>query len=99
MNKAVKLIITGVLSLSLISVTSAESHAATKAKAFKNCTEMQKKYKGGVSKKAGLKNRTGYDKKGKAIYKETKYKAYVSLATYNLNAKSDRDKDGIACER
>lgn len=55
MNKAVKLIMTGVLSLSLISVTSAESHAATKAKAFKNCTEMQKTYKGGVSKKAGLK--------------------------------------------
>ncbi|WP_445298377.1 excalibur calcium-binding domain-containing protein [Exiguobacterium sp. FSL W8-0210] len=33
------------------------------------------------------------------MYKATKYKAYVSLATYNLNTKRDRDKDGIACER
>ena len=99
MKKAVKLIMTGVLSLSLISVVSAEGHAATKAKAFKNCTEMQKTYKGGVAKKSGLKNRTGYDKNGKAIYKATKYKAYVSLATYNLNKSKDRDNDGIACER
>lgn len=99
MNKAVKLIMTGVLSLSLISVTSAESHAATKAKAFKNCTEMQKTYKGGVAKKKGLKNRTGYDKNGKAIYKKTQYTAHVSLATYDLNKSKDRDKDGIACER
>ncbi|MGX8177684.1 excalibur calcium-binding domain-containing protein [Exiguobacterium artemiae] len=99
MNKAVKLILAGVLSVSLIGVTSTEGHAATKAKAFKNCTEMQKTYKGGVANKKGLKNRTGYDKNGKPIYKKTQYTAYVSLATYNLNKSKDRDKDGIACER
>ncbi|HAZ40193.1 MULTISPECIES: excalibur calcium-binding domain-containing protein [unclassified Exiguobacterium] len=98
MKKWSRLILAGVVSLTLIHVPAA-SEAATKAKAFKNCTEMQKTYKGGVAKKAGLKNRTGYDKNGKPIYKATKYKAYVSLATYNLNTKSDRDKDGIACER
>lgn len=99
MNKAVKLIMTGVLSLSLISVTATESHAATKAKTFTNCTEMQKTYKGGVAKKAGLKNRTGYDENGKPIYKKTQYVAHVSLATYDANKSKDRDKDGIACER
>ncbi|MFY7751811.1 MAG: calcium-binding protein, partial [Exiguobacterium acetylicum] len=84
MKKWSRLVLAGVVSLALIHVPAA-SEAATKAKAFKNCTEMQKTYKGGVAKKAGLKNRTGYDKNGKPIYKATKYKAYVSLATYNLN--------------
>lgn len=99
MKKALKIVMTGILSISLLGATSGQSDAATKAKTFKNCTDMQKTYKGGVSKKKGLKNRTGYDKNGKAIYKNTKYKAYVSLATYNLNKSKDRDKDGIACER
>jgi hypothetical protein len=28
-----------------------------------------------------------------------KYRPYTSTKTYNLNAFSDRDKDGVACEQ
>jgi len=66
---------------------------APKVVTYKNCTALQKKYKGGVA-KAGVK----YNKvsgKNKAF----KVKPYSSTALYNANKKLDRDKDGIACEK
>jgi len=62
------------------------SHAA--AKVFKNCTELNKVYPGGVA-LPGAVNSGGLTKK------EPKY----DKALYNANKKSDRDKDGIACEK
>ncbi len=56
---------------------------------YKNCTELNKVYKGGVSQSASVKNKGG----------KTKYKPFVSKALYDANKKSDRDKDLIACER
>ena len=53
-------------------------------KKFKNCTELRKKYPNGVAKSAKAAGSTG---------------AKVSLAIYNANKSSDRDKDGIACEQ
>jgi len=58
------------------------------AKVFKNCTELNKVYPGGVA-LPGAVNAGGYTKK------EPKY----DKALYNANKKSDRDKDGIACEK
>ena len=58
------------------------------AKAFKNCTELNKVYPGGVA-LPGAVNTGGVTKK------EPKY----NKALYNANKKSDRDKDGIACEK
>jgi len=66
-----------------------EAEAATKVVTYKNCTELNKKYKGGVARAANVKNKGG----------KTKYKPYVSKALYDANKKSDRDKDLIACER
>ncbi len=66
-----------------------EAEAATKVVTYKNCTELNKKYKGGVARAANGKNKGG----------KTKYKPYVSKALYDANKKSDRDKDLIACER
>jgi hypothetical protein len=63
--------------------------AAPKVKTYKNCTELNKAYKGGVARAANVKNKGG----------KTKYKPYVSKALYDANKKSDRDKDFIACER
>ncbi len=57
-------------------------------KVFKNCTELNKVYPGGVA-MPGAVNRGG------ATKKEPKY----NKALYNANKKSDRDKDGIACEK
>ncbi|KZM54945.1 calcium-binding protein [Aeribacillus pallidus] len=63
--------------------------AEAAAKKFKNCTQLNKVYKGGVAKSAKVKNKGG----------KTRYKPYVSSSLYNANKKLDRDKDGIACER
>ena len=57
------------------------------AKVFKNCTELNKVYPGGVA-------LPGAVNAGGATKKEPKY----DKALYNANKKSDRDKDGIACE-
>ncbi len=59
------------------------------AKTYKNCTEINKVYKGGIARSSKVKNKGG----------ATKYKPFVSQALYDANKKSDRDKDLIACER
>lgn len=59
------------------------------AKSYKNCTELNKDYNGGVAESASTKNKGG----------KTKYKPHVSKELYNANKSKDRDKDGIACER
>lgn len=61
-------------------------HAAVKI--FKNCTELNKAYPGGVA-LPGAVNSGGNTKK------VPKY----NKALYLANQKSDRDKDGIACEK
>ena len=62
--------------------------ATAAAKVFKNCTELNKVYPGGVA-LPGAVNAGGETKK------EPKY----DKALYTANKKSDRDKDGIACEK
>ena len=73
------------ISSALVNVTT----AATKVKTYKNCTELNKDYKGGVARSSSVKNKGG----------KTKYKPFVSQALYDSNKKSDRDKDLIACEK
>ncbi|PJN89629.1 excalibur calcium-binding domain-containing protein [Bacillus sp. mrc49] len=63
--------------------------AKTKVKTYKNCTELNKDYKGGVARTSSVKNKGG----------KTKYKPHVSKELYDANKKSDRDKDLIACEK
>ena len=70
-----------------IAVSAAPSSQAA-AKVFKNCTELNKVYPGGVA-LPGAVNSGGVTKK------ESKY----DKALYGANKKSDRDKDGIACEK
>lgn len=63
--------------------------ASPKVVTYKNCTELNKVYKGGVARSASVKNAGG----------KTKYKSFVSQAIYDAKKKSDRDKDLIACEK
>jgi cytochrome c2 len=63
------------------------------ATAFKNCTALNAKYPGGVA-KVGVKFNLVNGKK-RAFTKRPTF----SNALYAANKKSDRDKDGIACER
>jgi hypothetical protein len=58
------------------------------AKAFKNCTELNKVYPGGVALPGAVNS-------GGATKKTPKYDKKL----YTANKKSDRDKDGIACEK
>jgi hypothetical protein len=67
--------------------TAAPSHAA--AKRFKNCTALNKVYSHGVGRQ-GARDRTS----GTPV---TGFK--VSTRLYAANRGSDRDGDGIACER
>ena len=57
-------------------------------KVFKNCTELNKVYPGGVALPGAINS-------GGATTKIPKYDKKLYLA----NQKSDRDKDGIACEK
>ena len=72
--------------LGLVIAFPSQSNAA--AKKFKNCTELNKVYPGGVA-------LPGAVNAGGATKKEPKY----DKALYTANKSSDRDKDGIACER
>jgi len=74
-----------VLIFSFVAIPSSSFAAAKK---FKNCTELNKIYPGGVALPGSInvggttKQTPKYDKK-----------------LYEANKKSDRDKDGIACEK
>ena len=67
-------------------LTSTPAQAA--ANVFKNCTELNKVYPGGVA-LPGAVNSGG----------TTKLIAKFDKKLYEANKKSDRDKDGIACEK
>ncbi|CAN2187998.1 Excalibur calcium-binding domain containing protein [Candidatus Nanopelagicaceae bacterium] len=76
------------LSISLFLFLETCPSASAAAREFKNCTELNKMYPGGVA-LPGAVNAGGNTKK---IPKYNK-------ALYLANQKSDRDKDGIACEK
>lgn len=62
---------------------------STHAKTYKNCTELNKHYKHGVGR------RTAHDvTSGRPVTTFTR-----DDAGYAANRRSDRDRDGIACEK
>ncbi|MDH6426661.1 excalibur calcium-binding domain-containing protein [Paenibacillus sp. FSL R7-0048] len=89
MKKILNICLAAGLLLTLSVATLNTASAESKVKTYKNCTELNKDYKGGVAISSSTKNKGG----------KTKYKPYVSKELYNANKKSDRDKDGIACEK
>jgi hypothetical protein len=66
--------------------TAPPTHAA--AKVFKNCNELNKVYPGGVALPGAVN-----------AGEMTKMTPKFNKALYEANKKSDRDKDGIACEK
>ena len=57
-------------------------------KVYKNCSALNKEFPGGVA-LPGAKNKGGKTKKSPVFDKKL----------YEMNKKSDRDNDGIACEK
>ncbi|MDO9380320.1 MAG: excalibur calcium-binding domain-containing protein [Nocardioidaceae bacterium] len=79
-----------VASALVLPVTATHSaDAAPKARTFKNCTAMNQVHKHGVG-KTNARDKTS----GTPV---TTFKRNNAL--YKANTKSDRDKDGIACEK
>ena len=72
-------------------VTVQQVAAKPKPKKYKNCTKLHKVYPHGVGKK-GAKDKVRGDTEPVTNFT-------VSSKTYKLNKKSDRDKDGVACEQ
>ena len=75
--------------MGIVSISPTEAKAKEDLTKYKNCTELNKVYPGGVVKAANVKNKGG----------KTKFKPFVSQKLYMVNSKSDRDKDLIACEK
>ncbi|MFM8366502.1 MAG: excalibur calcium-binding domain-containing protein [Candidatus Nanopelagicaceae bacterium] len=75
-----------IFSLILSNISIMQSNAAVRI--FKNCTELNKVYPGGVALPGAI-NSGGM----------TKLAPKFDKALYLANKKSDRDKDGISCER
>ena len=67
--------------------------SAGAAKAYANCTAINKVWSGGIAKVGVTKNRTPSG--SRALKGTVKH----SNALYAANTKSDRDKDGVACEK
>ena len=74
-----------------VASTAAPADAATSAKHFKNCTALDKTYKHGVGKVGARDKVSGHTKP------VTNFKR--SNALYAANKGSDRDHDGVACEK
>lgn len=77
-----------ILALFTIGLVAPIAPSQASAKIFKNCTELNKVYPGGVA-LPGAVNSGG----------ATKLAPKFSKKLYEANKKSDRDKDGIACEK
>ena len=76
------------LSIALAVALSVIPISQASAKTIKNCTELNKVYPGGVA-LPGAVNMGG----------ATKLTPKYDKKLYTANKKSDRDKDGIACEK
>ena len=74
----------------ILRASPSSGHAVT-AKKYQNCTQLNAKYKHGVGKKGAKDSVRGSSKK------VTNFT--VDNALYAANKASDRDKDGIACEK
>ena len=83
-----KKVIVALVAATLVFGSAGAAHAE-KPKAYKNCTALNKVYPNGVGKK-GAKDKTSGER---VTWFE------VNTKVYKLNTKSDRDNDGIACEK
>ena len=87
MKKKILLIVT------LFLISNVQNSYAIPEKKFKNCTELNKVYVGGISEKV-----TSTNKNKAGVLQESKNIPKVSSKIYKENKGLDRDKDGIACE-
>ena len=86
-----KLVVVGATSIAMLGVPGiVHSADAAAARRFANCTQLNKVYPHGVGRR-GARDRVTSGTPVKDFKRNTK--------VYKQNAKSDRDKDGVACEK
>lgn len=87
----IRVMIASVVAVALPLAAAAAPAEAAHYKTYKNCTALNKVYRHGVGKPGAHDKVKGHTKK------VTNFKRSAGL--YKANKKSDRDKDGIACEK
>lgn len=97
MRAPTRLLAATAVALASVTFAALPADAATSAKSYANCTAIHRVYSGGIAKKGVKYNTTHYH--GKTYHRALKGHVKFSTALYNANKKSDRDKDGIACEK
>ncbi|MFD2444192.1 excalibur calcium-binding domain-containing protein [Bacillus sp. CGMCC 1.16607] len=89
MKKICFFLLSSVILVGFTFSSNVDANTTLEATKFKNCTELNKIYKGGVARTKDAKNKGG----------KTKYTPTVSTEMYDANTRLDRDKDNIACEK
>lgn len=79
------------MALCVAALTIVSAQPAEAATTYKNCTAINKHYPHGVGKSGAHDHVSGTSKPVTNFTRST--------ATYNANKKSDRDHDGISCEK
>lgn len=92
-SRPLALLATAALATGLALAPVAPSIAAPGAREYKNCTEIHKHWSGGIAKAGVHRNKTPSGSR------PLKGNVKHDTALYNANKKSDRDKDGVACEK
>lgn len=85
------------VALAAVTCIAAPADAATAVKTYQNCAAIHRVYSGGIAKNGVKFNTTHY--RGHTYHRALKGNVKFSTALYNANKKSDRDRDGIACEK
>lgn len=97
MRSPLRLLAASVLAASAVVAFAPTADAAPAAKTYANCSAINRVYSGGIAKK-GVKYNV-VRSHGKTSHRALKGRVEFSTALYEANRKSDRDRDGIACEK
>lgn len=97
MRAAVRLIAGAAVAVAAAATIAPAADAAPSATAYANCTAIHRVYSGGIAKAGVTSNRV--TSRGRTTHRALKGHVKFSTALYTANRKSDRDHDGIACEK
>jgi hypothetical protein len=97
MRAPTRLLVAAAIAIAATTSATVPADAAPSATSYRNCTAINAAYSGGIAKN-GVTFNTVHSG-GRTVHRALKGKVKFSTALYNANTKSDRDKDGIACEK
>ena len=93
MRRSMRVSVAAIAAVLAAAAVSAPAEAAPTVKTYANCAAIHKVYSGGIAKSGVTVDRTA---SGSRPLRGT---VKTSTPLYNANKKSDRDHDGVACEK